>query len=178
LGFDRHDKTMFQEIVTDRLVLRDLRACDAEIMFAYRSDTEVSRYQAWKPASAEELRRFFDDLAGRDPGTSGGWYQVGLALRATGELIGDCGIHSADDPLLAEIGITLAQRFQGHGYAGEALRAMVTYLFGMLRKHRIRASVDPRNERSLRLMERLGFRQEAHTADEVIFMKRADRAVG
>ena len=50
----------------------------------------------------------------------------------------------------------------GKGYATEALRAMVDYLFANLGKHRIVASVDPRNTPSIRLIERLGFRKEAH----------------
>jgi RimJ/RimL family protein N-acetyltransferase len=170
---------VFQDIVTDRLILRDLRAADAEFMLIYRSDPEVFRYQSWEPASVDQLRSYFEELAGMDPDTPGAWYQLGIALRSSGELIGDCGIHILDDPRLAEIGITVAPRFQSRGYATEALRAIVGYLFAKLRKHRVSASIDPRNTDSIRLMQRLGFRQEAHMigslwfkgqwADDVVF---------
>lgn len=62
----------------------------------------------------------------------------------------------------AEIGCTLNKDYQGQGYATEALKGMVRFLFGTLNKHRIIASVDPRNTGSIRLIERLGFRKEAH----------------
>jgi RimJ/RimL family protein N-acetyltransferase len=153
---------VFQDIVTDRLILRDLGPADAEFMLLYRSDPDVSRYQSWEPASVDQLRSYFEELAGMDPDTPGAWYQLGIALRSGGELIGDCGIHVLDDSRLAEIGISVAPRFQRRGYATEALRAIVGYLFGKLRKHRVSASIDPRNTGSIRLMQRLGFRQEAH----------------
>jgi RimJ/RimL family protein N-acetyltransferase len=153
---------MFETILTGHLALRDLRTADAEAVFRYRSNPDVSRYQSWEPASVEQLRSYIEELAGTHPDTPGAWYQVGIALRTTGELIGDCGIHTLPDPRLAEIGITLAPEFHSRGYAAEALRAIVQHLFGSLRKHRISASVDPRNISSMRLMQRLGFRQEAH----------------
>jgi RimJ/RimL family protein N-acetyltransferase len=160
---------MFQEIVTERLILRDLQAADAEAMLQYRSDPEVARYQSWGPVSAEQLRSFLEELARKSPDTPGAWYQIAISLARTGELIGDCGIHVLDDRRLAEIGITLSPRFQSQGYAGETLRAVIKYLFEELRKHRVFASVDPRNVRSLRLMRRLGFRQEAHMIESLWF---------
>ena len=42
---------MSGDIATERLVLRALRADDAETMFAYRSDPEIMRYQGWEPES-------------------------------------------------------------------------------------------------------------------------------
>ena len=170
-GRERLDSTrvqsMFQDIVTDRLILRDLGPTDAEFMMRYRSDPEVSRYQSWQPTSVDRLRSYFEELAGVDPDTPGAWYQLGIALRSGGELIGDCGFHILGDPRLAEIGITVAPRFQCRGYATEALRAIVGYLFGKLRKHRISASIDPRNIGSIRLMQRLAFRQEAHMIESL-----------
>jgi RimJ/RimL family protein N-acetyltransferase len=160
---------VFQDIVTDRLILRDLGPADAEVMMQYRSEPDVSRFQSWEPSSVEQLRSYFEKLARMDPDTPGAWYQLGIALRSSGELIGDCGIHILDDPRLAEIGITVAPRFQRRGYATEALRAIVGYLFGKLRKHRISASVDPRNTGSIRLMHRLAFRQEAHMIGSLWF---------
>jgi RimJ/RimL family protein N-acetyltransferase len=160
---------VFQDIVTDRLILRDLAPADAEFMMLYRAEPDVSRFQSWEPASLDQLRSYFEKLAGMDPDTPGAWYQIGIALRSDGRLIGDCGIHILDDPRLAEIGITVAPRFQRCGYATEALRALAGYLFGKLRKHRISASVDPRNTGSIRLMHRLAFRQEAHLVESLWF---------
>jgi RimJ/RimL family protein N-acetyltransferase len=68
---------VFQDIVTDRLILRVLGPADAEFMLLYRSDPGVSRYQSWEPASVDQLRSYFEELAGMDPDTPGAWYQLG-----------------------------------------------------------------------------------------------------
>jgi RimJ/RimL family protein N-acetyltransferase len=163
---------------TRRLKLRKLTAADAEALFAYRSDPEVARYQNWEPASVEELRSFLESLSGIEPLT---WFQVGIELRETGDLIGDCGIRLTDaaNRCQAEIGITLASPFQGRGLASEALWALLGHLFLDLGLHRVFGSVDPRNLASMRLLQRVGMRQEAHCiesywakgewADDVIF---------
>ena len=61
-----------------------------------------------------------------------------------------------------EIGFTLSPTEQGRGIATEAVGALLDHLFGVLDKHRVIASVDPRNDRAIALLTRLGFRQEAH----------------
>jgi GNAT superfamily N-acetyltransferase len=64
------------------------------------------------------------------PDTPGEWFQFAVALRATGQLIGDCAaMPRADDPGQCEIGFTIAPRYQGRGYATEAVRLLVGYLF-------------------------------------------------
>ncbi len=153
----------FSSVVADRVILRRLRPSDAEVVFGYRADPEVSRYQNWVPASFDEVRSFIESLAGLEPDSPGRWFQVGIELRESGELVGDCGIHvSASDPRLVEIGITLAPSHQRRGLGAEALRALLDYLFRELRKHRAYGSVDGRNVASLALLGRVGMRQEAH----------------
>nr|WP_321487069.1 GNAT family protein [uncultured Draconibacterium sp.] len=48
------------------------------------------------------------------------------------------------------------------GFATEAAKAVINYLFCELKKHRITASIDPENIASVALLEKLGFRKEAH----------------
>jgi RimJ/RimL family protein N-acetyltransferase len=153
-----------------RVELRELRPADADTIFAYRTDADVARYQGWTPASIDEVRTFIAGLPAHDAYAPGSWHQLGIELRTTGALIGDCGIHvPPDDPAQAEFGITVAPAFHGHGYAAEAVRALLAILFGSLGKHRVFASVDPRNARSIALMERLGFRREAHFIESLWF---------
>ena len=68
-----------------------------------------------------------------------------------------------------EIGYTLDRNFRGNGYATEALSVIIDYLFNTLNKHRITASVDPTNAASIKLIERLGFRKEAHFIEGLFF---------
>jgi RimJ/RimL family protein N-acetyltransferase len=154
---------VFTSIAADRVTLRRLQPADAEAVFGYRADPEVWRYQNWVPASVDEVRSFLESLSGLEPDSPGQWFQVGIELHESGELVGDCGIHvSAADPRQVEIGITLAPWHQRRGFGAEALRALLGYLFRDLGKHRVFGSVDARNDASLALLRRVGMRQEAH----------------
>lgn len=131
-------------------------------MFAYRSLPEVLRYQSWEPKSLDEVQSFIKKNAEQEFNAAG-WYQIGIALESDDTLIGDCGINILDyDWRMAEFGITIAPSFQSRGYATEALNAILALLFDNLSKHRVLASVDPRNIASMALMKKLGLRQEAH----------------
>lgn len=79
-----------------------------------------------------------------------------IRLADTGEPIGDVGMHFvADMPATVELGISLSPLHQRQGYATEALGAVMGLVFDDLRKHRVFASVDPRNRASMVLLERL-----------------------
>ncbi|HEY6074504.1 MAG TPA: GNAT family protein, partial [Anaerolineales bacterium] len=62
----------------------------------------------------------------------------------------------------AYLGFTLARQYWNQGYALEATTAVLNYLFGELKLHRVIADCDTENTGSFRLLERLGFRREAH----------------
>ncbi len=160
----------FEPIVTDRLTLRCLEIRDSETVFGYRSKPEVSRYQNWEPESPGEIGSFIENLSEIGPDTPGKWFQLGIVLSESGELIGDCGIHvSAQDPSQVEVGITLSPRFHRRGLASEALTAVLGFLFTRLDKHRVYGSVDPGNTASLALLRRVGMRKEAHFVESLRF---------
>nr|BFE62374.1 GNAT family protein [Dactylosporangium thailandense] len=147
-------------LLTERLLLRPFRVADAPGLSAYRSDPRVARYQGWDaPFPIESALAFVAGLDGRDPRAEG-WFQYAVELRETGALIGDVGANRHDEGRQAEIGFTLAPGYQGHGYAAEAAGRVVHHLLAEEGLHRVHASVDARNERSARLLERLGFRRE------------------
>jgi RimJ/RimL family protein N-acetyltransferase len=155
----------FSELPGQRVVLRRFRLEDVADFVAYRSDPDVARYQSWDaPYPSEEGERFVRQLMLQHPDAVGEWFQFAVALRATsGQLIGDCAaVPLADDPRQCEIGFTIAPRYQGHGFATEAVRLLVDYLFDARGKHRVTARCDPRNAASVALLERLGMRREGH----------------
>jgi RimJ/RimL family protein N-acetyltransferase len=84
--------------------------------------------------------------------------------------VGDLGFRLSGDPSpQAELGVTLAPQHQGCGFALEAVRAVLGYLFAELGVHRACASIDPRNAPSLALFERVGMRQEGRLRQSVWF---------
>lgn len=152
---------MLAELTTERLELRELAPEDAEALFAYRSHPDVARFQSWKPESLDDAHAFVASLKLHPPYTGGTWRQLGIALRADGTLIGDCGIHVLkSDSRHAEIGYTIAPDHQRNGYATEAVRAVLGMLFGPLRMKRVGARSLARNAASKALLAKLGFRPE------------------
>ncbi len=157
-----------------------LRERDAEPFLRYRSRPEVARYQSWAPASLAEAKAFIQSFRSIEFDTPDTWFQLGVRLADSGELVGDLGAHFlARETRQAEIGFTIAPAFQRQGIGTEAVRGLLGHLFGPLEKHRVIASVDPRNLPSMALLERVGMRQEAffrqslwfdgEWADDVIF---------
>lgn len=154
---------MFEELKTDRLIIRGLTTADAEAMHAYRSRQEVARFQSWQPQSLEQVIELIKRIKPENFNCDGEWYQVGITLKEDLKLIGDLGIQiSSRDSRLAEVGITVHPQYENKGYGREALSALLNLLLYKLGKHRVTASVDPRNLASMALMKRVGLRQEGH----------------
>jgi RimJ/RimL family protein N-acetyltransferase len=155
---------------TERLVVRPFRPDDAVPFAAYRADPHVARYQSWSDYTIEQAHELVASLQDDQPGTPGEWFQLAIEVRATGALAGDLALHvDADEPRQAEVGFTLDPGHQGQGYATEALTAYLGWLFGSLRLHRVIAITDARNVSAQALLERVGFRQEAHFVDNIFF---------
>lgn len=149
-------------ITTERLSIRLAESPDAEAIYLYRSNFLENKYQGWFPESVDEVRDHINDMP-QTLDVAGTWFQFAIIHTDENRLIGDIGVNiSASDKRQAEIGCTLHFDYQGKGYAAEGLGAMINYLFLTLEKHRITASIDPRNTASIRMVERLGFRKEAH----------------
>lgn len=145
---------------TDCLQLRPITPADAKAIFAYRSDAQTNQYQSFIPESIGEVTEFIEDCA-PELDELGTWFQLVIIHTETDQIIGDLGIHSLDENQV-ELGVTIAKEFQGRGYANEAMMNVMDFLFTQQKKHRIIASLDPRNTACISLMDRLGFRKEAH----------------
>jgi RimJ/RimL family protein N-acetyltransferase len=158
----------FAELRTPRLTLRRLRRSDAPELCRYRSLPEVARYQSWETFGLEDAERLVAAQAGVVPETPGTWLQLAVVA---GGVIGDCGLHFLDSQQ-AELGIALDPKYQGRGYATEALRAVLDHLFGALGKHRVTATTDAENRAAAALFERLGFRREGHFQKNIWFKGR------
>jgi ribosomal-protein-alanine N-acetyltransferase len=68
----------------------------------------------------------------------------------------------------ALLGYTLSEVHQGQGYMREALESILDYAFEFRNLHRICANHMPRNERSGKLLRRLGFVVEGYARDYLL----------
>jgi ribosomal-protein-alanine N-acetyltransferase len=145
-----------------QLTLRQLTSDDADDIFAVFSNPEVMRYWSHGPMTTRSeatayIDHIHEGLRRRD------LFQWGISLRADGRIVGTCTLLNVQaDHERGEIGFAVARSHWGRGIAPEAVAALIAFAFERLGLHRLEADTDPRNERSLRLLERLGFRREGY----------------
>ncbi|NMG38898.1 GNAT family N-acetyltransferase [Chelativorans sp. ZYF759] len=60
----------------------------------------------------------------------------------------------------AQIGYWMGEQHAGKGYMGAAIRLLLEHGFDVMRLNRIEAACIPDNERSIRVLEKAGFRRE------------------
>lgn len=127
----------------------------------------MARYQGWCPVDLAAVHAFIE---AQPQALTHGWFQRAVRLRESGALIGDLGICLPEDPHdPVEFGVSIAPAHHGYGYSSEAVRALFAFVFGELGRHRIHASVDPRNLASMTMLGALGMRQEAHHHESLWF---------
>ncbi|MBL6448160.1 GNAT family N-acetyltransferase [Fulvivirga sp. 29W222] len=150
-------------IESERLIIRNLQVNDLKNFLNYRTDPEVCRYQDWEVLNDEFARNFIDEQQHKSLDDLDEWIQLGIELKSEKQLIGDCAIKRHDrNGSIVEIGYAISPAYQRRGYAHEAVNQLIRHLFTEHGVHRITARLDPRNESSLALLNRLNFTQEGH----------------
>ena len=147
----------FTLIETDRLIARPWLASDAESLFALASDPEIGPAAGWPPhGNVEESAEIIDTVLAA-PET------FAVVLKESGELVGCAGFNAGDTASMPlsdgelELGYWIGKPFWGHGYAVEASRALVERGFSELGLCGIHAAYFDGNERSRRVLDKLGF---------------------
>jgi len=141
---------------TERLILRRLTADDAEDIFAYASDPEVTRYLIWEPhQSLADSRAFIAAAVGRyEAGIVAPW---GIELKREKKIIGTCDYISLSvGHERAEIGYALSRTYWGQGLMSEAVRKIIAFGFEVKGFNRIQAVCETTNIASARVMEKVG----------------------
>ena len=140
---------------TERFVMRKLVRDDTAALFPTLSDPENVKYMLSPAFETEEA--LADWLC--DPDWNGrSWSAID---KTTGELAARVVAVPAENDAV-EIGyITVCHRY-GEGIAFECTQRLLVHLFEVEEIHRVIAITDPRNVPSNRLVEKLGFRREAH----------------
>jgi RimJ/RimL family protein N-acetyltransferase len=142
---------MTREILrTERLILRPARWEDLPAMHQVLSDPVAMRYWAFAAHTTMDetelwLRSMIEAPADQSHD---------FVVEHEGELIGKTGCWR-----LPEIGFILRRDHWGQGFAQEAMNAVIPSVFARFPElPRLMADVDPRNQASLRLLKRLGFK--------------------
>ena len=150
---------------TSRLTLRPFVESDFDAIHAMRSDAEVARYLYGEPVrSPDETRTSLEQkMAAPEWTREGDWFSVAAVERDSGLTVGDMAFHWVSErDRTAEIGFVFDPRQQGKGFATEAARALIEWVFTEAGFHRVIGRTEARNAASARVLEKLGMRPEAH----------------
>ena len=156
-------------IVTDRCVLRRIRAEDAAAMYESWAKYEaVCRYFPFDPAADEQSyrERVLHWVESYD---SGLYFQWVIEQKADHALIGIINLGRVDEAnALAETNYMLAPVCWGQGIMTEVLCAVLQYAFDEVGLNRVQAEVFDGNAASARVLEKCGMRFEASHGSGII----------
>jgi RimJ/RimL family protein N-acetyltransferase len=139
---------------TERLRLRPFRASDVEAYADLNADPEVMRHLGSATWDRGRSWRHLAFLVGHwQLGGTGMW---AVEIKETGAFAGIIGFCEPDGWPGFELAWTLARSCWGHGYATEGGLAALAYAFEVLKKDRVISLIDPENQASIRVAERLG----------------------
>jgi RimJ/RimL family protein N-acetyltransferase len=140
---------------TERLVVRRLRADDAEALFAVYSDADAMRWVGdGRPISREETTQWLAvterNVAKR------GYGMCTLIERANGAIVGFCGLVHPGGQREAEVKYALARAFWGRGFATEAVRGMLDWGARSFGLTEVIATTAPANTASHAVLRKAG----------------------
>jgi len=150
------------EILTERLLLREITWNDLESIHRLHSVPEVDEYNTLGiPGDIEETRELMRpdiEAKGKDPQSRYTWR---IILKNSGEFIGLAGITLSNNKFrLGEIYYKLLPEYWGKGYATEVARQLIITGFDTFHLHKVEAGVATGNERSIRVLEKVGMTRE------------------
>ena len=146
---------------TPRLTLRPMTVSDTDgvTRMIHDSRAEFSRWFGWVGSSTRPAVKEYIQSAEESMAVGAAWHYV--VLLWSGRLVGRIGLSNMDaDNKSAELGYMLRTDAEGSGMMTEAARGLLAHAFGPGGLHRVAAFVDCENERSRRVLLRLGFQPE------------------
>jgi len=169
--------TVLPTLAAQRVRLRWLRDEDVPALFTIFGDPQVTRY--WGHPAMPDLNaatKLLNEI--RECFTRQQLFQWGVALAETDAVIGTCTLASLNsENRRAELGFALARTYWGHGYMNEILQILLRFAFSELQLHRLTADTDPNNQRSIRTLERLGFRREGYFREHYLIQGEPQDAI-
>jgi [ribosomal protein S5]-alanine N-acetyltransferase len=147
---------------TPRLALRPLTHADDAAFHVVNTHPAVRRYlfddRVMTPGESAAMVAQSIELLERE-----GHGLFGVAFRADAALVGWAGFLHGHAPPVLEIAYALLPEHWGRGIAVEATRAVMTWGARHLRMTEFHASTDAPNLASIRVLEKLGFRETRRT---------------
>jgi ribosomal-protein-alanine N-acetyltransferase len=169
---------LLPELDTARLTLRLARPGMQAAMVRFLEGNYAGHLDRWSPPAAPGF--FTEDFWAQRLAIALDDFAADRAVRFVLHIRPEAGAATGDEAIIGtcnytnivrgafhacHLGYQIARAHEGRGLMAEALRATNAFMFGPLRMHRIMANFRPENERSGRLLERLGFVREGFARD-------------
>jgi ribosomal-protein-alanine N-acetyltransferase len=159
----------FQNLETERLLLRRLNENDVKEVLALRGNPETMKFIPKPLAKTKEDAlahiAMIEDKIINNIGIN--W---GITIKGNPKIFGIIGIYKFyPENHRAEIGYMSLPKFNGQGYITEAIKTVVAYGFEQLNLHSIEAIIDPENSASERVLQKNGFVKEAHILENELW---------
>lgn len=156
----------FPTLITERLLLRQLKATDDQAIFRIRSSDIVYKYIAKQTQKKVAEAQAF--ITKTNKGIAKGEFMYwGITLKASQELIGTiCLWNFSKDKLIAEIGYELYPDYHRKGIMNEVLSKIIEFGFGILNLKTIEAFTHKENEASKTLLIKNNFALEPDRKDD------------
>ena len=150
--------TPFPVLTTERLTLRQLLISDEQEIFTLRSDSEINKYLDRQVSNTiDEARNFINKVVENTTGNDTLYWAITFNDRNI--LVGTiCLFGFSDENNKCEIGYELLTNFQGRGIMKEASEKVIDYAFNTIKVQKIEAFLHRDNQRSIKLLEKLSFR--------------------
>ena len=150
----------FPQIETKNLLLRRIHPADASALFKILADDEVTEF--YDDDAFTDISQASDQIEAWENGFKNkDCIRWGITSKEEGYIIGSCGFYGFHTRYQrATIGYELARNYWRQGIMTEALSAVINYGFGDSELNRIEAVVMPENTASIKMLEKLGFRNE------------------
>ena len=166
------DKSVFKaftEFESERLLFRKILLSDAKNLFHIRSNDDVMRFmdviRLESNSDAEKLISSVVEAYKKQEGIT--W---AIIEKHSKSFVGYFGFwRMIPQHCRAEIGYALKPEYWGKGYMYETLNRMVRFGFNEMNLHSIEANVNPANERSKKVLEKIGFKKEAYFRENYLF---------
>lgn len=155
---------MAHSLETARLILREFSESDIAELVPLIGAPEVAATTLRIPNPYEE-KHAHEFLASVPKENE---LRLAIRLRSNGQLCGGMGLHPEMQHRRAEIGYWIGVPFWGNGYATEAAREVVRYGFERLNLNRIFATHFKGNDKSGRVLEKIGMRHEGCIREGVL----------
>ena len=150
------------DFTTDRLLLKEVTKKDTEAIFKIQSMPEVDEFNTLGiPESIKVTKKVVQPYLTDQKQKERRLYYWTIRLKEKDEIIGTCGLSLAAERFrMGEIYYSLIPSFWGKGLGTEVAQGLVNFGFNYLRLHRIEAGVATKNNRSIKVLEKIGMKRE------------------